>query len=252
MAKIYGLFGSMTGKLADTVMAVRNGEQIARKYQPVVSNPNTPAQVAVRAKLKLMSQLSAVMAPYIAMPRQGAVSSRNIFTKENFKSATYSENMASITLTNVKLTKSVVSLPPLEVTREGASITVGLDGNAGVVINRVVYALFRKMADNTLRAVESKVIDAPGSGNSFTATFTAETASGDFVIYAYGVRDNTEAARAVFGNMEAPVAETIAKLVVTRTLTESDITLTETQAVESNHSREIDPDREKKNTSNKK
>ena len=113
MAKIYGLFGSMTGKVADVVMSVRNGEQIARKYQPIVTNPNTPAQVEARAKLKLMSQLSAVMASVIAIPRKGNVSSRNGFVKKNYQSLTYASQQADIALANVQLTDSVVAMPSI-------------------------------------------------------------------------------------------------------------------------------------------
>lgn len=234
MAKIYGLFGAMKGKVADVVMVVRNGEQMVRKYQPSVANPSTAAQVSSRAKLKLMSQLSAVMGPYIAMPRKGTVSTRNLFVKENYRTTTFVDNTAKIELLDIKLTKSVVSLPQLRVTRDQNSITVGIDGNNGVDINRVVYMLFRKMTDNTLRAVQSNVVSVPGDNNQYTSVFNPEAATASYVIYAYGVRDNTDAARTVFGNMQAPLAEDVAKLVVVRTLTETDVTLTETRAIESN------------------
>lgn len=228
MAKIYGLFGSMTGKLADTVMSVRSGEQIARKYQPVVFNPSTSAQVAQRAKLKLLSQLSAVMAPYIAIPRQGAVSSRNLFTKKNFPLTTYSENKAEITLDNVQLTSSVVAFPALGGVRSAEDISVyvfGGDAIGALDINRVVYVAFTKQADGTLRFFGSSVVAERGSNNWLT---TFPPATGEVIIYAYGVRDNNENARVTFGNLIAPTAETIAKLVVNRVLTESDVTVTET------------------------
>lgn len=223
MAKIYGLFGTMTGKLADTVMSVRNGEQIARKYQPVVFNPSTPAQVAQRAKLKLLSQLSAVMAPVIAMPRIGAVSSRNLFTKKNFPATTYADNQADITLTSVKLTSSVVSLPGVYATRGSEGIAVTLL-ESPVDMDRVVFVMFEKRADNTLRLLGSEVVTVSSAVPS--ASFPAN--SGNLVVYAYGVRDNTEAARTLFGEMTVITAETVAKVVVTRVLTESDITLSET------------------------
>lgn len=228
MAKIYGLFGSMTGKLADTVMSVRNGEQIARKYQPVVYNPSTPAQVAVRAKLKLMSQLSAVMAPVIAIPRVGAVSSRNRFTAVNYNKTTYTNDTADITLVDVQLTKSVVALPAIVATRSGSAINIELASEANV--DRVVYAVFAKQADNTLRYVTSSVISTPGQDSKFP--YDPVVGTEPMVVYAYGVRDNTEAARVTFGNMQAVTAETVAKVVTSRTLLESDITLTETQGSE--------------------
>lgn len=232
MAKIYGLFGSMQGKVADVVMAVRNGEQIVRKYQPVVTNPSTPAQIAARARLKLMSQLSAVMAPVIAIPREGIVSSRNIFVRENYRNSTFEEDTASINLANIKITKSVVSLPALSVTREQNSLTVGLSSNTGAGVNRVVYTMFEKQADNTLRYVSSAVGSTPGDNNNYQQVIPISRA-GSFVVYAYGVRDNTDAARAIFGNLTVPSAEAVANLVTSRTLTSADITLTETQFVAS-------------------
>ena len=230
MAKIYGLFGAMTGKLADTVMSVRNGEQLARKYQPIVFNPSTPAQIAQRAKLKFLSQLSAVMAPVIAMRRLGPVSSRNIFTKKNFPSVSYSDNTASMTLVNIDLTGGITALPAVTATREGGNVTVELASGAANIVDRVVYAVFSKEADDKLRLKESFVVSEPGTGSKFSGTFYGGTAP--LLILAYGVRDNNENARAIFGNLEAPTAETVAKLVVTSTLTESDITLTETQGIE--------------------
>ena len=221
----------MTGKLADTVMSVRNGEQIVRKYQPTVFNPSTQAQVAQRAKMKLMSQLSAVMASVIAIPREGSVSSRNLFTKGNFPLTTYQNDQAEIVLSDVQITKSTVGLGAIT----GSRTTNGIEASLVPVtargdFNRVVYALFAKGVDGRLRYITSRTATEFGQGAPWSVTFPL--ISEDVVILAYGVRDNTNAARAAFGNMEAITAETIAKLVVTRNLTESDITLTETRGVE--------------------
>lgn len=136
----------MTGKLADVVMAVRNGEQVARKYQPIVFNPSTPAQVAQRAKMKLMSQLSAVMGDVIAIPRSGNVSSRNLFTKKNFALTRYSsaENQAEIELADVQLTAGVLPMPQVYSMVVGDNaITVQMPvGMVPADINKVVYLAF--------------------------------------------------------------------------------------------------------------
>lgn len=228
MAKIYGLFGSMTGKTADVVMVVRNGVQIVRKYQPSVANPSTPAQVAARARLKLMSQLSTVMAPAIAIPRQGSVSARNLFTKLNYGASSYENNEASINMESVQLTKSVVGLPQVIASRIQEGIRAYLPAVAGYQsLSRVVYVAIAKQADGTLRYASSQVITTPGTGN-FEAQFP--NIAEEVVIYAYGVRDNTDAAKAIFGNLEAITAEQVAKLIVTRQVLESDITVTETNA----------------------
>lgn len=231
MAKIYGLFGAMTGKMADSVMLVRNGEQIVRKYQPVVFNPSTPAQVAVRAKLKLMSQLSAVMAPYIAIRRQGPVSSRNLFVKANFPLTTFADNNADVELRQITLTKGIVSLPIPSASRVEGGIAVYISGAAegrDLGVNRVVYVAFERTEANELRYLDSKVASVPGPTGGFSAELAGSTSQ--VVIYAYGVRDNTEAARVAFGNIALQSASMVAELVVSRTLTEADVTLTETRA----------------------
>lgn len=228
MAKIFGLFGAMSGRLADSVMLVRNGKQIVRKYQPVVFNPSTAAQVAARAKMKLVSQLSTVMAPVIAIPRQGDVSSRNLFAKVNYKLATFANDSADIALESVQLTKSVVGLPYLSASREAGEITVELSrGDAD--IDRVVYAAFIKESDNKLRFLASSVVSAPGASFTFQASLNVQTFL-PVTILAYGVRDNNDAARAFFGDLTVS-AEDIAKVVTTRQLTNSDVTLTETRGI---------------------
>lgn len=228
MAKVYGLFGSMTGKLADVVMSVRNGEQIARKYQPIVLNPSTPAQIASRAKLKLASQLSAVLAPYIAMRKEGSVSSRNMFVKENYQFLAFSENTATAQLDKIQLTKSVVSLPAITASKTGGDISVQLT-SLSPELSRVVYVAFLRSDDNKLRYNGSVVVSNEGAGGRFAGTISALQDSTS-IVYAYGIRDNTEAARVTFGNMTLPSSVDIANLIVSRTLTESDVTLTETRS----------------------
>lgn len=221
----------MTGKLADTVMSVRNGEQIARKYQPVVFNPSTPAQVETRAKMKLMSQLSAVVSPIIAFRRQGNVSSRNIFVKKNFALATYSEGESDINLNSLDITGGIIGIPMLNASIAQGVLSVNLaTSDAAIDIDRMVYCALTKDENGKLRYIGSAVSSTPGVGNLYEATIPVGTNT-YVVLLAYGVRDNTENAKAIFGNMQAPRAEQIAKLVVSSTLTESDVTLTETKAV---------------------
>lgn len=232
MAKFYGS-AVKTGKLGGSVFAVRNGETIERQYQPIVTNPNTPAQIASRARLKLLSQLSAVMAPVIAIRREGPVSSRNLFVKENYGLSTFNNDQADITLANVKLTRSVVALPVLDASsRTDNTVTVVLSRTPSLDIDRLVVSAFVKQEDGTLRFLSSKVVTDPGVLNDYTTDFEL---GGNYeaVFFAYGVRDNTEAARVTFGNMQSMTAETVAKLITSRTLTESDITLTETQGATS-------------------
>lgn len=225
MAKIYGLFGAMTGKMADVVMVVRNGVQIARKYQPVVSNPSTPAQVAQRARMKLLSQLAAIMAPVIAIPKQGIVSARNLFVKANFPATSFLDNNADVNLSAVTLTRSVVSLPAITATRGDSGITLSLSAGLGG-LSRVVYAIFNRQGTE-IRYAGSSVVTEPGTGSQWSVQIPSQTA--EVFVFAYGMRDNTSSATATFGNLIVPTAEEIARIITSRILSESDVTLTETQ-----------------------
>lgn len=230
MGKIYGLFGSMTGKVADVVMAVRNGEQIVRKYQPIVSNPSTSGQLESRAKLKMMSQLSAVLGPTIAIPRVGTRSPRNLFVQKNYLLASYANNQASITLEGVQLTDSAVGFPSVARIREENAIRAYIAGGQNLDdIDQVVYVALSKGADNKLRMLGTAVATSVGTGYPWAVELPLTDE--EVVIYAYGVRINSETARAKFGNIEAMTAETIAKLVVTRSVASADITLTETRGI---------------------
>jgi len=60
MAKIYGINGYASGKLGNSVLAVYNGTQVVRQYQPVVSNPKSLGQKMQRAKANLIGQLSKI------------------------------------------------------------------------------------------------------------------------------------------------------------------------------------------------
>ncbi len=233
MAKVYGLNGYLRGKLGNTVFAIRNGEQMSRQYNPNPMNPKSAVQTANRAKLKLLSQLSAVMAPVIAIPRQGMLSPRNLFTQVNYPAATFTNETASINLTAVSISRGILALPELQVSRQDGVLSVSLLSTFGVNVNRVVYAMFVKQNDGTLRYGSSQVVSAAGTSSNYNADFQVGATS-NVVVYAYGVRDNTNAARIAFGNMQVLTAETVAKLVVARTLLETDITLTETKAIESN------------------
>lgn len=241
----------MTGKLADTVMSVRNGEQLARKYQPVVFNPSTPAQIAQRAKMKLLSQLSAVMAPVIAIPREGSVSARNLFTKINFPATTYKDSAADINLDAVKLTNSAVPFAIPSVTRETTTRNVSIPIPYLEGWDKVVFVVFSRVADYYPHLVGSAVVDVPTEGEAVSATFNVQDSSSSDVIFAYGIRLNNENAKVKFGDLKVLTAEMIANLVVTRALSANDITLSATTAFLSVPNRDGGDDDDKKSKAKK-
>lgn len=227
MAKYNPVTGKRIGKVGGEVYAVVKGEAIVREKPLVVSNPSTDAQVAVRAKLKLMSQLSAVLGPVIAVRREGIKSPRNLFVKQNYGLATYNNSIADVNLNRVQITKSAVGLVGFEADRSSGNIChVALMENAAGDYDRIVYVECAKLADGTLRLLDTKVVKDAGLDGKFGTDL--EYTANAVVIYAYGMRDNSDASRATFGNLTAPSAEDVAKIIVSRSLTLQDVTLTET------------------------
>lgn len=229
MAKYFGN-AVKYGKVGGSVFAIRNGVTIERQYQPNVFNPSTTGQVAARAKLKALSQLSEVMASVIAIPRKGLVSPRNSFTKINYGAMSYANNTAEVALTSIKLTEGIEALPPVNASRGATGIGCSMSERV-VDVDRIVYSLFRRNEDGSLYLAGSAVVNDPGNEGKFPVTIPTSYTTQTFVLYAYGVRDNSENARATFSNLNVPTAAMVAELIVNRTLIESDVTLTETVSV---------------------
>lgn len=226
--KLVGITGTGRGKLGSSVFSVNSGQQIVRQYQPVVANPNTVLQVNQRARMKLASQLAAAYAPVIAMPKQGLVSTRNQFIKKNMDAISAQGGTAQVTYENLQLTNGNVGLPSVLATRSAAEgIKVNLSESAANAVSRVVYVLFKKTTENQLQLVGSKIIEEAGDAGTFPATFPYDAS--DIAIYAYGMRDMSASATAKYRNYEVQSGTDVARLFTTRTLSQSDISLTQTR-----------------------
>lgn len=228
MGKVTSLYGKTQGKIGSIVFSTSGGETIAREYNPHVANPSTKAQVNQRARLKLMSQLSASLAPVIAIPKQGLVSARNAFTKLNFENSMAQNGVAQITYENVQLTNGNLGLPTIEASRaQGSGISINLSENASGSVSRVVYMLFRKTSEQRLQYISSVIAEGGGADGTFPATLPY--AEGDIVLYAYGMRDTSERASAKYGNMQVANAVDVARLTSYRNISTEDYQFTETR-----------------------
>lgn len=230
MSKVFGLQGYVRGKLGNTVFAIRNGEQLARQYNPNPMNPKSAKQTANRARLKLLSQLGAALQPVIAIPRVGMASPRNGFTQANYTYTAYAGNNASIDLADVQLTKSSVALSGFSADRtSGTGIAVALNESVAAANDAVVYVVLRRTEASKVEVASSLLVNEAGTDGKFAATLPYQ--DGDIAVCAYGIRYNTVAARSAFGNLNVPSATGVAKLFASRTLTESDATMTETRGL---------------------
>lgn len=222
-----------SGKLGSTVFAVNSGVQIAREYQPKVSNPNTEAQQDTRARFKLMSQLSAVMAPVIAIKKDGLKTARNQFQSINFDIVEYENENASINLNLVQLTKSQRSFAGFNADRTGGTaIAVELDASMAATADRVVYIAYEKQVDGALQLIGSKVCSVAGADGKFADTLPYSNKA--VVLYAYAIKDTDESVTAKFGNLIAPSAEKVAKLLVSSSENMNSVNLTKTAGLTMN------------------
>lgn len=216
-----------SGKLGATVFAVNSGVQIAREYQPKVANPNTEAQQDTRARFKLMSQLSAVMAPVIAIKKDGLKTARNQFQSINFDIVEYQNENASINLNLVQLTKSNRSFAGFSADRSGGTaIAVELLASMAETADRIVYIAYEKQADGSLSLLGSKVCSTPGADGKFADSLPYSEEA--VVLYAYAIKDTNESVTAKFGNLIAPSAEKVAKLLVSSSENMNAVNLTKT------------------------
>lgn len=237
MGKVTSLYGKTMGKIGSIVFSTSGGQTIAREYNPHVANPNTIAQVNQRARMKLMSQLSASLSPVIAMTKDGLVSKRNKFTKINFPASYALNGVAQITYENIQITEGNTGIPALSaqgvVSDSLLNIVLSLSSEPSTTINRVVYCLFKKSNEGKIEYITSKIITSrytPGVGAFFLVEFT-ELPIAEYVIFAYGMSDTSERATAHYGDLNVVTASDLARLVATRAISFSDYQFTQTRAI---------------------
>lgn len=235
MAIQTSLFGKINGKLGSVVFSTSGGYTIAREYNPNVANPNTMAQVNQRARMKLMSQISASLVQSLAYTKTGLVSARNKFVKRNFASTYALNGVAQCSYENLQLTEGNLGLPPIGMTAFDESgqryMTGALAGAPDTNINRVVWSFFNKSTEGKLSFVTSVISTQRQDttiGGYFSFTRVA-VPDGDIVVYAYGMIDTSENATAHYGELNVTSGSDLARLVATRSISFSDYQFTQTR-----------------------
>lgn len=246
MGKVTSLYGKTTGKIGSVVFSTSGGETIAREYNPHVANPNTQAQVNQRARMKLMSQLSAALSPVIAMTKDGLTSKRNKFVKKNFDASYALNGTAQISYENVQLTEGSVGLPQIKVDffeTEGEYFPyVALATEPAQNISRVVWCIFEKTQENRLSLYDSIVVSSKTSegvigffGTQIEMSHNGNEFTKEYVIYAYAMADTSEKASARYGNLNVQSASDIATLVANRSISFEDYQFTQTRGTTVGH-----------------
>lgn len=237
MGKVTSLYGKTTGKIGSIVFSTSGGETIAREYNPHVANPNTQAQIDQRSRMKLMSQLSAVLAPVIVMTKEGLVSRRNKFVKKNFGNSYALNGTAQISYENIQLTEGSIGLPQvigsIELNAETGvnELTVYLATEPALNVARVVYNIFEKTDEAKMQFLYSAISESRSVDNKYFPVVEAASTfeNKELVIYAYGMIDTSEKATANFGNMNVSNGSDLAVLVASRSISYEDYQFTQTR-----------------------
>lgn len=241
MAIQTSLFGKINGKIGGVVFSTSGGIQISREYNPNVANPNTQAQVNQRARMKLMSQLSATLAPVITMQKMGLVSARNQFTKRNFGYSYVSDGEAQVSYENLQLTPGSAALPRINAGGSSGNLWLELQETADASISRVVWIVYRKTAEGKLLFLYSGIEETAGADGKFRHQLPASFTADNYVFYAYGMKDMSAKATAQYGDLNVTTANDLATLVSLRKISLTDYQFTQTRGATTNNGAPIDP-----------
>ena len=216
MARMQGITGKLSGKMGAAVFRVREGQQIVTQYNPIVKNPNTEFQQSQRAKFKLMSQLSAIMAPgmgtmgVINRPARGKVTNRNGFVQKNFGLVETTEENGTITakvaMEQLQLTNSFKYLPAIAATAAEGEINVAMSSIPSEVTTIRLVVVGYSVESNASQANIQQLMDIPVENGSIQQSLNVT--SGNYTILAYGLIPSESAkSRIDLDNIHTPADE---------------------------------------------
>lgn len=230
--KLQGFVGKGSGRLGASVFTVRKGEQIVREYTDKVSNPNTPAQVEQRAKFKLLTQLSAVIAG-------AGLYFRNLNTGENMRNAFMRANMSAVgfsqthqeallNVSAVTLTDGHTTPPPATFNRTTKVLTVDVSDTAMADIMGIGYAVITNPSEGRISGYSDRAEKAK-EATSITANIVAPEAQMNRTnVLIWGYRFADAAARARYENIAATETADVVSIEFERMLREGAIEPTQT------------------------
>ena len=200
MAKVVGLVGSASGKIGNVVYAVTNGIQVARVYQPVVSNPKSALQNMQRAKGNLVGRISSFV------PRTAIMGLGNnnrirrgeflrILLKAAFVALYDGAYQAKVASEDVIFSKGAVPISVVtpSFTATGNNINITLYGPTDTAISAADYAAMQTRlvvmvydaTSQELVEVVTKIVNKPDQGaSSITNILVAHTAGYVAKVYA--------------------------------------------------------------------
>lgn len=228
--------GIVTYRVGDTLLA--------REYVPNPANPKTERQVQQRAKIKLLSQIAAVFRPIIAIFPSSGKSSRAIFARLNYPKITAPSTTAEIDYTSVYLTDS--DRPITQVGKDiaflpsGVRMLVGLPEEPTEDIKRVFYYLFGKQDNGKFVFLDYYLSEIRWSSRNplffcwANAPFDIDEqgrATRDYLIYAIGMGDYSQAATDYWNNLDVPNIGLLGQLIAEKLISSNDFYFTQTSSL---------------------
>ena len=228
MAKFYG--GCVkSGKLGSSVFTVSKGITVERQYQPIVNNPQTKAQIAQRAKFKLISGLASVVAPFACLSTKGLQTQANVFIKRNMQFADFNSNRmdASINMTEIQISGGSDDFitPNFTITSGTAKGSISAEDVKNAGYDGVVFLVVGTRRPDVAR-VTGKVLLTPNDENAFSIEFPTANRFSEYHLYAYGVK-LTDKGISAYGSLES-VSENVVEVSVKRMISEGMMTASAT------------------------
>lgn len=203
--KLYGIAGKGTGKVGSYVYAIRKGEQIVRQYNPNVINPNTRLQVGQRAKFKLLSQLSAIVADGIMFRSlRGGRSMRNEFMRANMGAVSLSptDDVALLDVSNVVLTDGNTVAPSASFDRSTGVLSVDLTGAGMDDVLGIGYAVIATPSSGRVVGYSGHAEKEEGATAITVNLLVDPTQANKTNVLVWAYRFSDDAARARYENVE--------------------------------------------------
>ena len=232
------------GKKAGIVTYRVGDTMFAREYNPHPANPKTEKQVQQRAKIKLLSQIAAVFRPIIAIFPSSGKSSRAIFARLNYPKITAPSTTAEIDYTSLSLTDS--DRPITQVAKDiaflpsGVRMLIGLPQEPTEDIKRVFYYIFGKQDNGKLVFLDYYFSEIRWSSRNplffcwANAPFEIDEqgrATRDYLIYAIGMGDNSQAATDYWNNLDVPNIGLLGQLIAEKLISSNDFYFTLTSSL---------------------
>ena len=150
--------GLVTYKVGDTMLA--------REYNPHPANPRTEKQVAHRAKIKLLSQIAAIVRDIIAIFPTSGKSARSLFLADNWQFMDGHELVAEYVMQFLRLTHSDIQLVPIAYhcnnSEFGFIRWIKMDEEPQEYVNVVFYYLFTRDEQGKIYLLDMHNTDTRG------------------------------------------------------------------------------------------